>query len=208
MDFNNMKIGFALTGSFCTFTRILKLMESMGESGCDIYPIFSKNVSELDSRFWKSREFIAKVQEITGRQGIFTIQEAEPIGPKGYLDVMVIAPCTGNTMAKLAAGITDTPVLMAAKAHLRNEKPLIIAVSTNDALGMNLKNIGLLMNTKNIYFVPFGQDDYKKKPLSLVAHMEDIPVTIEAAMRRKQIQPIIREYAGKQKEEEAKTKNE
>lgn len=194
MDFKDMKIGFALTGSFCTFTRILEVMKGLNEGGADIHPIFSKNVSEMDSRFWKSREFIAKVQEITGRQGIFTIQEAEPIGPKGYLDVMVIAPCTGNTMAKLAAGITDTPVLMAAKAHLRNEKPLIIAVSTNDALGMNLKNIGLLMNTKNIYFVPFGQDDYKKKPLSLVAHMEEIPATIEAALERKQVQPVVKEY--------------
>lgn len=194
MSFKDMKIGFALTGSFCTFTRILEVMKNLSKEGADIYPVFSKNVSEMDSRFWKSREFIAKVQEITGRQGIFTIQEAEPIGPKGYLDVMVIAPCTGNTMAKLAAGITDTPVLMAAKAHLRNEKPLIIAVSTNDALGMNLKNIGLLMNTKNIYFVPFGQDDYVKKPLSLVAHMEEIPATIEASLHRKQIQPVVKEY--------------
>ncbi len=194
MDFKDMKIGFALTGSFCTFTRILEIMQGLSEEGADIHPIFSKHVAEMDSRFWKSREFIAKVQEITGRQGIFTIQEAEPIGPKGYLDVMVIAPCTGNSMAKLAAGITDTPVLMAAKAHLRNEKPLIIAVSTNDALGMNLKNIGLLMNTKNIYFVPFGQDDYKKKPLSLVAHMEEIPATIESALCRKQIQPVVKEY--------------
>lgn len=194
MDFKNMKIGFALTGSFCTFTRILEVMRGLSDAGADIHPVFSKNVSEMDSRFWKSREFIAKVQEITGRQGIFTIQEAEPIGPKGYLDVMVIAPCTGNTLAKLAAGITDTPVLMAAKAHLRNEKPLIIAVSTNDALGMNLKNIGLLMNTKNIYFAPFGQDDYRKKPLSLVAHMEEIPATIEAALNRKQLQPVVREY--------------
>ena len=194
MDFKDMKIGFALTGSFCTFTRILEVMKGLAEAGADIHPIFSKNVAEMDSRFWKSREFIAKVQEITGRQGIFTIQEAEPIGPKGYLDVMVLAPCTGNTMAKLAAGITDTPVLMAAKAHLRNEKPLIIAVSTNDALGMNLKNIGLLMNTKNIYFVPFGQDDCVKKPLSLVAHMESIPDTIAAALNRKQLQPVVREY--------------
>ena len=194
MSFKDMKIGFALTGSFCTFTRILEVMKNLSKEGADIYPVFSKNVSEMDSRFWKSREFIAKVQEITGRQGIFTIQEAEPIGPKGYLDVMVIAPCTGNTMAKLAAGITDTPVLMAAKAHLRNDKPLIIAVSTNDALGMNLKNIGLLMNTKNVYFVPFGQDDYVKKPLSLVAHMEAIPATIEESLNRKQIQPVVKEY--------------
>ena len=191
MDFKDMKIGFALTGSFCTFTRILEVMKGLNQAGADIHPIFSKNVSEMDSRFWKSREFIAKVQEITGRQGIFTIQEAEPIGPKGYLDVMVLAPCTGNTMAKLAAGITDTPVLMAAKAHLRNEKPLIIAVSTNDALGMNLKNIGLLMNTKNIYFVPFGQDNCKAKPNSMIAHTDLIIPTLESALDGKQIQPII-----------------
>ena len=132
------------------------------------------------------------MQEITGEHGIFTLQEAEPIGPKALLDVLIIAPCTGNTMAKLWMGITDTPVLMAAKAHLRNEKPLVISVSSNDALGANLKNIGNLMNTKDIYFVPFGQDDYQKKPKSLVAHLEDIPETIAQSMKGKQIQPVIR----------------
>ena len=121
-----------------------------------------------------------------------TIPDAEPIGPKGYLDALVIAPCTGNTMAKLCNGITDTPVLMAAKAHLRNEKPLIISMSSNDALGMNLKNIGMLMNMKNIYFVPFGQDNYQKKPNSMIAHVELIAETVEAALEGRQIQPIVR----------------
>lgn len=119
------------------------------------------------------------------------LQNAEPIGPKSSLDALVIAPCTGNTIAKLAAGITDTPVLMAAKAHLRNEKPLVISISTNDALGMNFKNIGTLMNIKNIYFVPFGQDNYEKKHHSMIAHVEKIPDTIEAALQGKQIQPVI-----------------
>ena len=128
---------------------------------------------------------------ITGNEGIRTIQQAEPIGPNNFLDVMVIAPCTGNTAAKLCTGIIDTPVLMAAKAHMRNAKPLVIAISTNDALGINFKTIGTLMNMKNIYFVPFGQDNYKSKPNSMIAKMSLLPDTIEAAMRRTQIQPMI-----------------
>ena len=129
---------------------------------------------------------------MTGKQGIRTIQEAEPIGPKALLDVMVIAPCTGNTLAKLEAGIVDTPVLMAAKAHLRNNRPLVISISTNDALGMNFKNIGALMYMKNIYFVPFGQDDYEKKPGSMIAKTKWLPETIEDALHGRQIQPVLR----------------
>lgn len=129
---------------------------------------------------------------MTGNKGLRTITEAEPIGPKGLLDVMVIAPCTGNSLAKLEAGITDTPVLMAAKAHLRNNRPLVISISTNDALGMNFKNIGKLMYMKNIYFVPFGQDDYAKKPSSMVAKTKWLPETIEEALRGRQIQPVLR----------------
>ena len=161
-------VGFAITGSFCTYEKI-----------------------KVNCRFGNARDFIIEIQEITGEHGIFTIQEAEPIGPKAYLDVLVIAPCTGNTMAKLCAGITDSPVLMAAKAHMRNEKPVVISVSTNDALGANLKNIGELMNTKNVYFVPFGQDDYEKKPKSMIAHVEQVSVTIEEALKGRQIQPVI-----------------
>ncbi|MBQ7972060.1 MAG: dipicolinate synthase subunit B [Lachnospiraceae bacterium] len=193
----DIKMGIGFTGSFCTFTKIVKVLEELVEKGVDLYPVFSDHVAEMDNRFWRATEFIAKVQEITGRQGIFTIQEAEPIGPKNHLDVMVIAPCTGNTLAKLANGITDTPVLMAAKAHIRNEKPLVLAVSTNDALSMNMKNIGLLMNVKNIYFVPFGQDDWVKKPCSLVAHMDMILETAEAAMEGKQLQPVLIPYEKK-----------
>lgn len=131
--------------------------------------------------------------EITGNEGIRSICAAEPIGPNNFLDIMVIAPCTGNTAAKLTVGIVDTPVLMAAKAHMRNGKPLVIAISTNDALGAGFKNIGMLMNMKNIYFVPFGQDNYKSKPNSMVAKMELLPETIEAALQGKQIQPVLQE---------------
>ena len=184
-------IGFAITGSFCTHEKIKVVVRKLVEEGNRVIPIFSNMSQTINSRFGDARDFIIAIQEITGEHGIFTLQEAEPIGPKAYLDVMIIAPCTGNTMAKLCAGITDSPVLMAAKAHMRNEKPVVIAVSTNDALGANLKNIGELMNTKNVYFVPFGQDDYEKKPKSMVAHFERVPDTIEEALRGKQIQPVI-----------------
>ena len=184
-------IGFAITGSFCTHEKIKGVVRKLVEEGNRVIPIFSNMSQTINSRFGDARDFIIAIQEITGEHGIFTLQEAEPIGPKAYLDVMIIAPCTGNTMAKLCAGITDSPVLMAAKAHMRNEKPVVIAVSANDALGANLKNIGELMNTKNVYFVPFGQDDYEKKPKSMVAHFERVPDTIEEALRGKQIQPVI-----------------
>ena len=185
-------LGFAITGSFCTYQTILDTLKKMVQMNYDIIPIFSEKSSTLDTRFQKADDFVSQVQEITGKNGIFTIPEAEPIGPKGYLDALVIAPCTGNTLAKLCHGITDSAVLMAAKAHLRNEKPLIISISTNDALGMNFSNLGQLMNTKNIYFVPFGQDNYMKKTNSMIAHVELIPETIEAALSGKQLQPVIR----------------
>lgn len=194
---NKVKIGFAITGSFCTFEKIKEIIEKMTGEGMEITPVFSDNTQKIDSRFGKTEEFIKEVERLTGKKGICTIQEAEPIGPSGCLDALVIAPCTGNTMAKLCNGITDTPVLMAAKAHLRNEKPLILAVSTNDALGINFKNLGLLANMKNIYFVPFGQDNYEKKPKSMIAHMELVPETIKEALKGKQIQPMIRSPFGK-----------
>lgn len=186
-----LTIGFAITGSFCTFAKIIGVIKELTDMGMKVIPIYSQNVQQMDNRFGKAETFLNTVSQITGEKGIYTITEAEPIGPKGYLDALVLAPCTGNTLAKLAAGITDTPVLMAAKAHLRNEKPLIISVSTNDALGMNFKNIGLLMNVKNIYFVPFGQDNYKKKHSSMIAHVEQIPHTITEALEGRQIQPVI-----------------
>ena len=159
-------------------------------STCDSHLFLQ--TQNCDTRFGTAKEFMEEVCDITGNPGIRTLQEAEPIGPKGYLDVMVIAPCTGNSAAKLANAITDTPVLMAAKAHMRNGKPLVIAISTNDALGASFKNIGMLMNTKHIYFVPFAQDNYEKKPNSMVAKMELLPETISAALEGKQLQPVVR----------------
>lgn len=191
MDLSSYTIGYGITGSFCTFEKTKIAVGELVKLGAAVVPIFSYNVQRLDTRFGGAKEFMEAVEEITGNHGIKTIQEAEPIGPKANLDVMVIAPCTGNTMAKLWNGITDSPVLMASKAHLRNQKPLVISISTNDAMGMNFKNIGNLMNTKNIYFVPFGQDDYKKKPASLIGDLKLLPDTIDLAMEGRQIQPVV-----------------
>ena len=169
MDFSKCNIGLGITGSFCMFSRARKEIERLTELGANVIPIFSFNAQTCDTRFGSAKDYV---------EGI-------------CLDIMVIAPCTGNTAAKLCNGITDTPVLMAAKAHMRNGKPLVISISTNDALGANFKNIGMLMNTKNVYFVPFGQDNCKSKPNSLVAKMELLPETIEYALNGKQIQPVI-----------------
>lgn len=191
MDFSNYHIGYAITGSFCTFAKTRREVMHLKEMGAKITPIFSYSTQNCDTRFGSATEFIKGICEITDSEGICTIQQAEPIGPNNFLDIMVIAPCTGNTAAKLCNGIIDTPVLMAAKAHMRNGKPLVIAISTNDALGMNFKNIGALMNMKNIYFVPFGQDNARGKPNSMIANLELLPETIEMAMKGKQIQPVI-----------------
>ncbi len=187
-----MKIGFALCGSFCTFSKVIPQIEVLKNAGYDILPIMSPIAYSTDTRFGKASDFIAQIESICGCKIIKTIPEAEPIGPKKLLDALIIAPATGNTVAKLASGVTDTSVTMAAKAHLRNARPLIIAVSTNDALAINYKNIGLLSAVKNIYFVPYGQDDAEGKPTSLVAHMEDIPETLKFALNDIQIQPIIK----------------
>ena len=192
MTLKGKEIGFAMTGSFCTFQPIFEQMENLKETGAKITPIFSNAVQNIDCRFGKTSEFIKRAQEITGKMPVLTLEEAEPIGPKGLLDLLLIAPCTGNTLAKLSLAITDSPVLMAAKAHLRNERPVVIFVSTNDGLSMNFKNIGNLLNCKNIYFVPFTQDNYKLKPNSLVAESSLIIETLEAALDGKQLQPIIR----------------
>lgn len=191
MDFSNCHIGYAITGSFCTFAQTRKAVIRIKEMGAQILPIFSYQTQTCDTRFGSAKDFVEGICEITGSEGIKTIVQAEPIGPNNFLDVMVIAPCTGNTAAKLCAGIVDTPVLMAAKAHMRNGKPLVIAISTNDALGMNFKTIGQLMNMKNIYFVPFSQDNHKSKPNSMIANLDLLPDTIEMALKGKQIQPII-----------------
>lgn len=190
-DFKGIKIGIAFTGSFCTYEKIFAALEALAKTGADLYPIFSDHAASIDSRFGDSAGFLARARELTGKEPILSIPGAEPIGPKAMLDILVIAPCTGNTLSKLANGISDTPVLMAAKSHLRNNRPLVISLSTNDALGMNLKNIGILLNTKNIYFVPFGQDNYQAKPNSMVAHVSLLPDTIRQALDYKQIQPVI-----------------
>ena len=191
MDFSNYHIGYGITGSFCTFAKTRKAVQKLKEMGAQITPVFSYNTQTTDTRFGSAKEFVDGICEITESEGIRTITEAEPIGPNNYLDIMVIAPCTGNTAAKLCNGIVDTPVLMAAKAHMRNGKPLVIAISTNDALGMNFKTIGQLMNMKNVYFVPFGQDNCRSKPNSMIADLDLLPETIVMAMEKKQIQPVI-----------------
>lgn len=185
------KIGLGITGSFCTFDKILSQIKFLKDEGAEITPVFSFNTQNMNTRFYAANDFINKVESITGNKGIYTIQQAEQVGPKKLFDIMVIAPCTGNTLAKLTNGITDTPVLMASKAHLRNERPLLIAISTNDGLGMNFQNIGRIMNTKNIYFVPFGQDDCIKKPNSLVAYLDKLKPSIISSLNGKQIEPVI-----------------
>ncbi|MBQ7918567.1 MAG: dipicolinate synthase subunit B [Lachnospiraceae bacterium] len=197
MELKGKKIGVALTGSFCTFEKTFQELQKLKDMGADLYPILSNASQTISCRFGTPEMYLEKIEAITGRKPILCIEGAEPIGPSGYLDILVILPCTGNTAAKLAGGITDTPVLMAAKAHLRNNKPLVISISTNDGLGMNMKNIGLLLNAKNIYFVPFGQDDYVKKPNSLVAHVDRLQPTLEHALENKQIQPVLQSYQSK-----------
>ena len=191
MEVTGKKVGVALTGSFCTFEKIFTELKKLVEAGAEVYTIFSNASQQVSSRFGTPDEFMKRAEEITGRKPILTIEDAEPIGPQSYLDILVIFPCSGNTCAKLANGITDTPVLMAAKAHLRNNKPLVISISTNDALGMNMKNIGLLLNSKNIYFVPFGQDNPKKKGNSLIAHTEKLIPVLEKALDGEQYQPML-----------------
>ena len=185
-----MKIGFALCGSFCTYSDVFPMMELLSRDH-QVTPIFSENSAAIDSRFGEAREHLQTAVEICCSVPIRTIAEAEPIGPKKLFDVLVIAPCTGNTLAKLAHSIADTPVTMAAKSHLRNGRPVVIAVSTNDGLAGAAENIGKLLARKNYYFVPFGQDDPQKKPTSLIADFGMIPLAIEEALQGRQIQPIL-----------------
>lgn len=189
-----MKVGFAITSSFCTFDKILIHLYELREMGYDIYPIVSPNIVDSETRFGKGNEFIDKVEILTGKKVIKDIIGAETLGPKNKMDIMVVMPATGNFIAKLANGITDNPVNLAVKATLRNQSPIVIAVSTNDGLGLNGENIMKLYNNKNIYFVPFGQDDYQNKPNSLIAHYDLLIPTIEEALQSKQIQPVLKEY--------------
>ncbi len=191
MELNNIKIGFALTGSFCTFKKTIPKIKDLIKKGADILPIMSYNSYKLDTKFGKATEFIKEIETITGKKIIHTIQGAEPIGPKKLTDVMVIAPCSGNTMAKLALDIIDTPVTMAAKSHLRNDRPLVIAPSANNGLSGNAENIGRLLNRRNYYFVPFRQDNPITKPRSIVFDEEYLIKTIEYALEGTQISPIL-----------------
>lgn len=188
-----LNIGFALTGSYCTFDAVLPELKKLCGTGANVIPILSFNTAKTDTRFIKSTDLKKVIKEITGKDAIETIEGAEPIGPKKLLDLLIIAPCTGNTLAKIAQAVTDTPVTMAAKAQLRNERPVLIAVSTNDGLSANAKNLGILLNTRHIFFVPFRQDNYILKSNSLVAEMALITDAARSALQGKQLQPIILE---------------
>ena len=191
MDLSGITAGFALTGSFCTFSAVLPEMENLKLAGAKIIPIMSPVASATDTRFGTAAFFRERIETIAEAEIITTVDKAEPIGPKKLLDILIVAPCTGNTLAKIANGITDTSVTMAVKAHLRNARPVLLAVSTNDGLSGAAKNIGLLMNAKNIFFVPFGQDDPAKKPTSLVADMKSIVPAAGAALLNRQMQPML-----------------
>lgn len=185
-----MTIGFAMCGSYCTFEKVFPAMEALTREH-RVIPIFSDNVQRTDSRFGDAADFYERAFRLTGVEPVCSIVDAEPIGPKKLLDALVIAPCTGNTLAKLSHGIADTPVTMAAKSHLRNGRPVVIGVSTNDGLAGAAENLGRLLARKHYYFVPFGQDDPKTKPTSLVANFGRIPETVELAVKGIQIQPIL-----------------
>ena len=187
-----MKAGFALTGSFCTFIDVIPQIVKLKESGFEIMPIMSEVSYNTDTRFGLAEDFRKQIETAADSEIIHTIVGVEPIGPKKLLDVLVIAPCTGNTIGKLAGGITDSCVTMAAKAHLRNGRPVVIAVSTNDALAASARNIGNLLNTRNIFFVPMYQDDYNKKPTSLVADFELIARTVDEALHGRQLEPLLK----------------
>lgn len=191
MILSGKNIGIGITGSFCTFDKIMPQISELKGLGANVYTVFSDNAGSCDTRFGEAKDFLELVYQLTGNKPITTIVDAEPVGPKNLFDIYIIAPATGNTIAKLANAITDTPVLMAAKAHLRNNKPVVISISTNDALSMNFKNIGTLYNIKNMYFVPFGQDNYMFKPNSMIADVDQIIPTLEIALEGKQIQPVI-----------------
>ncbi len=186
----DVKIGYAICGSFCTFEKTFEQIELLIEMGSDVTVIMSYSASETDTRFGKALEHIDYLEKITGKPIIKSIEGAEPIGPKFMCDILIVAPCTGNTLAKLALGIIDTPVTMAVKSHIRNAKPVVLAVATNDGLAGSAKNLGYLLNYKEYYFVPLEQDDYINKPKSLVSDFNEIPETILNALNGKQLQPI------------------
>ena len=191
IDLSNAKIGCAMTGSFCTFSRVFDAWRELKAAGAKILPIMSFNASGMDTRFYPAAEAIAEFEAIAEGKILNSIAAVEPIGPKQLLDLLIVAPCTGNTLAKIANGISDTPVSLAVKSHLRNGRPVLIAVSSNDALGANAINIGKLLNMKHIFFVPFRQDDAQNKPNSIVADFAKIPESAVSALKNEQIQPVL-----------------
>ena len=186
-----LKLGFALCGSFCTMGEAVSALERAAARYDTVLPILSEAAAETDTRFGRAEDWLARVEAACGRPAVTTVAEAEPIGPKKLLDVLVICPCTGNTLAKLANGVTDGPVTMAAKAHLRNGRPLVLAIATNDGLSAAAPNLGALLGRRNVYFVPFGQDDCRGKPTSLIADFGRVEETVEAALRGEQLQPLL-----------------
>ncbi len=190
-DFKGLRIVYVMTGSFCTFEKSFEQMKKLVDMGAEVLPVMSFNASSIDTRFGTAKENIMKAEEISGKKVIKDIAGAEPIGPKHMGDILVVAPCTGNTLAKLAGNIIDSPATMAVKSHLRNQGSVVLCIATNDALSGSAKNIGTLMNNRNYFFVPFSQDDYINKPASLVADFDIIPQTIFYALQKKQIQPVL-----------------
>lgn len=195
MRFKDLKIGFALTGSHCTFDKVLPVMQLLKDEGARVTPILSQAVVTNDTRYGTAAELLEKINAITGKKPLLTMVDVEPIGPQKMFDLVVVAPCTGNTLAKLALGVTDSCVLLACKAELRNNRPVVIGISTNDGLSANAKNLGMLLNRKNIFFVPFGQDAPETKHASLIAKMSLLPETILEALQNRQIQPLLITYS-------------
>lgn len=184
-------LGICITGSFCTFKQILEEIKKIKHEGYNIIPIVSEATKTFDTRFYKASDFISELEEITQNKIVDTIVDAEPLGPKNMIDLMIVAPCTGNTLSKLANSITDNAVTMAVKAHMRNHKPVVIGISSNDVLGVNLGNLAVMLNQKNVFFVPFGQDDPIKKPKSIISDYSLILDTIKNAEEGRQIQPVL-----------------
>ena len=191
INLKGVRVGYALTGSFCTFSNSIQAAKTLSEQGAVLTPIFSEHAATIDTRFGKAADHLTAWEQLCGNPAICSIADAEPLGPKNMLDLLVVAPCTANTMAKLALGITDTTVTMAVKSMLRNQKPIVLCLATNDALRASAKNLGLLLNTKHYYFVPLGQDAPDKKPASLVADFKKLPQTVALALEDTQIQPIL-----------------
>ena len=187
----NLRIGYAFTGSFCTFGASMGALQQLVEAGCQVTPILSHNACTIDTRFGRAQDFVAQAENLCRRQAITTILGAEPLGPKDMIDLLVVAPCTSNTLGKIAHGINDTSVTMAVKSHLRSQRPVVLALATNDALAASAENIGILLGRKHFYFVPFGQDNVEKKPFSAIADFSLLQRTVEMALMGRQLQPLL-----------------